>query len=180
MKQVLSLLMLIGLTLFIGCKGEQGDIGPAGPSGATGPAGPAGPAGANGQDGNANVKNTTLQVLTSDWTVVSDYESEVTLTVPSITADIADKGIVAVYWKYNWDTAWRALPYSVSYSSYTETYSYAFAPGLVTLRITANDGLAPEPEVTVRVVTASAVEKTNPNIDWLDYTNVKEQLGLPD
>ena len=102
-----------GATGPAGANGATGATGPAGPTGATGPAGAngatgaTGPAGKDGKDGNANVQSF---LLTNKSVTLTGFT---TLSVPAITDDIVNQGLVLVYFRVSGsNTGYYALPYN--------------------------------------------------------------------
>lgn len=159
--------MMISLVTFMSCKGEQGDTGPAGQNGQ------------NGQDGNANVKTFTTTVSSSDWTEIQDDYSEAEINVPILTSDIVNNGLVMVYLQSGTD--WIALPYTVAFASYTESFTYYFSVGKVTLQDISNDNLPIEPTGSMRVIAATADGMVRyPDLDWYNYEAVMNALQLAD
>jgi hypothetical protein len=152
------------------CKGEQGDAGPAGPAGQNGQ---------NGQDGNANVKTYTTTVSSSNWVEIQDDWSEAQISVPIITSDIANNGLVMVYMQSG--GVWNAWPFTVAFVSYTEAFSYEFVTGSVTLRDISNDNIPIEPTGPLRVIAATADGMVRyKDLDWYNYEAVAQALQLAD
>ncbi len=85
MKHKILVLMAAATMLFSGCA-KDGDTGPAGPA---------------GQDGNANVKSLTFTITPGQWQTTSAQNKYVEITVPEITQDILDNGMIITYFKTN-------------------------------------------------------------------------------
>ena len=134
--------------------------------------GPVGPQGPPGYDGNANVIGTNS--VTVGWTLSGNAYTS-TINVPDISQDIVDKGIVEVY--INYANEWWVLPDVIGINSTT----YGFGVGYVTLYNSNSDGTKPDypPSSIFRVVVVSASNRmANPNVDWKNYSEVKEALHL--
>lgn len=171
MKKTLLFLMLAAMTAFMACKGDDGPAGPPGADGING---------TNGQDGNANVQSYTTAITGADWS--ADSEPRCTLNVAIVTADIANTGLVMVYFRGFFigsidGTTWTALPFSVAREFYTQTYGFAVAPNTVILSETASDGVPVRPEAEVRVVAVSA-DGRQAQINWENYAEVAEHFNL--
>src|ERR1035438_4088573 len=82
------LFITIFVLVLLGCV-KQGPAGATGPQGPQGPQGPTGQGGATGDTGTANVIysewNNTFSGSSADW------------AIPQITQNIADSGVVLVY-----------------------------------------------------------------------------------
>jgi hypothetical protein len=179
MKQFLFLLF-IGATLsFSACKGKDG---------LTGPAGTAGTNGTNGTNGNANVKSVLIDVAKAEW-VVSTADNLIYSTKPCaiITQDIADKGLVMVYAKGNFEIFnvgddWVALPFTYAKSSsgtptWTESWWHHYSQGTITFNGQDNDQLYSNPNLTFKVVAISSTGRLAP-INFNNYTEVAEYFDL--
>jgi len=92
------ILLAIILALGASCTPEDG---------APGPIGPEGPAGVDGVNGNANVTS----VVFEDQTI---NNGDNTFTIPQITQDIFDHGIVYAYVTVDGNNYWEVLPLSIS------------------------------------------------------------------
>jgi hypothetical protein len=93
---ILTVLFAVFSLYFASCA-KDGEIGPAGNDGT------------NGKDGNANVTTTIgTNLVWQDWSGASKVRA-VTISVPSITQSIIDKGAVMVY-SSNDKTVWIPLP----------------------------------------------------------------------
>lgn len=173
MKKLLSLLLLVGITAFIACKGE---LGPAGPSGQDGTDGIDGTDGTDGQDGNANVKSYTTTISAANWVPFTADLSYIDLQVPILTEEIAATGMVMVYLQEA-GNEWYALPFSRG----TQSYFFWVKPGFARIH-TQNDSTAPTKFAgKVRIVAASSDGRArHPDLDWTNYQEVKNRLQLPD
>jgi hypothetical protein len=151
--QVLLGIALLGVFAFSGCTKE----------------GPAGPAGTNGVNGNANVIGTN-SVFVSNWTL-SGTSYIASITVPDITPDVVNYGLVEVYIQYG--TAWFCLPDIIGINSTT----FGFQAGVVDLQNSNSDNSVPAlpSNVTIRVVVipANAI-KAHPNVNWRSYSQASQ------
>lgn len=145
--------------------------------GATGPAGQKGIDGIDGIDGNANViGSNSVSVVSSDWTLSSNYYST-SFTLPAITQEVVDKGVVMVYEKLG--TSWQAMPYSLD----IESRDFTFNVGTVKIWAHNSDFSAPtNPSAqTYRIIAISASNLiTHPNVDFKNYIEVKNNFNFPD
>lgn len=124
-----------------------------------------------------------MNITSSSWTAVNAYENTAELNVAIITQDIADKGLVMVYFKTGSlgldGTTWTALPFSLARQNYTESFAFATKVGKVILRETSTDGNPVEPSGSVRIIAATADGMMRyPDLDWTNYEEVKAVLDL--
>jgi hypothetical protein len=69
-----------------------------------------GPTGATGPQGNANVQTTTQTIQASSWsTVTASNQSSTSISIPTITQSIIDKGSVELFYSTD-GTSWEKLP----------------------------------------------------------------------
>lgn len=145
-----------------------------------------GPAGPAGKDGNANVISSNTVTL-SNWISLYDDGTEFTysstVTWPTITQDIRDRGLVMAYMKNPSTQAWQALPYSYSGDGYSDAINFDVNTGLVNITYDGYD-LSGSPGassmnglITIRLVAASASARTaHPDVDWTNYEEVNALL----
>lgn len=129
MKTIAKLFMLSLMTLafiIISCT-KEGPEGPAGEQGISGQDGLDGMDGADGQngtngtDGNANIQSGTVILNNEDWewlgirywfftseAAINKFTRSAELTIPEISQDIYDNGLVLVYLKVQ--QSYRPLP----------------------------------------------------------------------
>jgi hypothetical protein len=150
MKNLLFVLIVIGIT-FSACK--KGDTGAA------------------GKDGNANVKSYTLTVKSTDWTsFFGSYVAYPKLT--AITDSVLNYGTVMLYYKSG--NAWYALPalnyhYAINRSNDN--------PGYIAL--VYESATAPTTDATFRAVVITGVAGTvSASIKKMSYEQVKTFYGL--
>jgi hypothetical protein len=168
-----SLLFLVVISLTPSCKGDQGEIGPQGPAGVAGPAGDPGPA------GSANVHTETFNIDASNWVDNGEY-STIDLNPSTITADIANTGIVLAYGYFvgsgQWQSGWHQLPYTIVVAgSYTETFAYSYDTNWLQLLDSPSDGFQINPSMTLKVVTIPSEgrkQAEQAGIDLKDYNQV--------
>jgi hypothetical protein len=148
-KQQISYLVLLvfGISFFIGSCTKTG---PAGPPGAAGSTGPAGPPGSQGPQGNANVFTDTFSLVSADWvwnslytysTPGGGYTAYFTryhdVSFSKLTQGILDSGQIMVFMTPNQlDTnQWAPLPYTFLAFGSQYYYNYVFEtmPGKVRL-----------------------------------------------
>lgn len=158
--QICSLLFLLVLFTFNGCRKE----GPQGPP------------------GNANVKSNTITFSSWGWDN-TNYYNYADFTWGEITSSIVNSGAVMVY--VNTSAGYVQLP-RVIYPTSTYSESQRFVYNVGTLRIIVQDSdlLPPSPALGTWTIKVLAIESSaiqaNPNVNWENYTEVKEQFGLPD
>ncbi|WP_201739407.1 collagen-like protein [Dokdonia sinensis] len=95
------LFMVFAITL-TACS-EDGEDGMDGMDGAPGAQGPAGEDGQDGEDGNANVVSITID----GFPIVSGINN---ITIPEVTQDIVDNGLVLGYTTVSGNPFWETLP----------------------------------------------------------------------
>ncbi len=156
-------LMAFVAVLFSNCTAKDGETGLPG---------------TDGKDGNANVKAEEQSISKFQWIDINTYRAYATLDFPKITPEIAEKGLVMVYLKYQNNTVWHALPLTISAQTFTESYYFSVEPGKVTLFDDSNDGILSKPEGKIRIVAVSADGKNAP-VDWQNYEAVKAHFDLP-
>lgn len=137
--------------------------------------GDTGPAGKDGTNGNANVIATN-NVTINTWSLSNSIYTA-TISASGITQNIVDKGIVMVYIQYG--SQWVSLPDITGINSTV----YAYELGKVVLINSNSDGTTPtNPSTqTFRIVIISASNReANPNVNWNNYSEVKQALNLKD
>ena len=90
MRNVKSVIAAIALSTFLFSCTKEGPVGPQGPEG---PQGPQGPQGAQGPAGSANVS--TVLFTSPAWS-----GTQINITVPQITTDIYNSGVVLAYMNF--------------------------------------------------------------------------------
>jgi hypothetical protein len=196
-KIATTIIMLSGIMLFQSCskdgaqgpKGDTGAAGTNGATGATGPQGPAGPAGSNGAQGpvgatgatgNANVHSRIFTVTQSNWNWLGapNYYNYALLTVPEITASVADSGCVVAYLSFAQNPyTWIAMPY-IYYPTTTQGHFISLGSyyvGGVRIRDYWTDGInSVQTQCYVKIVTISGTGKMlYPNTNWNNNEEVE-------
>ena len=149
-----------------------------------------GPQGPAGKDGNANVVSSNTVVL-SNWSSVyddgTDFLYSSTVTWPTITQDVKDRGVVMVYYHDNTTTNWTAVPYSEAGTGYSYSMNLDVAVGAVNISFEGYDNTgspgasALNGLFTVRLVAIPAsARQANPNVNLKDYNAVKQAYHLND
>lgn len=152
--------MGMSAVLLDGCKGKDGEPGAQGPA---------------GTNGNANVIGSNSTTVNS-WTLNSGILYSATLSWPSITQEIVDKGAVMVY-ESDGSGGWAALPYTIAMTSST----YSFGLGFVNIYVTNTDGSSPSNpgSINYRVVAMTSRQmQEHPNLDMTNYYAVKNALAI--
>ncbi len=186
------LVVAIALIIASCSKGPVGPAGPIGTTGATGPAGSNGAPGATGATGTANV-------IYSAWLNVKYQGSDTTgwfatITAPRLTDSILNKGAIKVYFNAGSDSANSQLVMTLPIDDIAVTGAIInayFQQQLITLVSThdvSSDSLRGyhynqyryvliPGAVTALPVTANGYKT---GINWNDYKQVKQYLGLKD
>ena len=153
--------------------------------GPQGPPGPPGIDGRDGVDGNANVSSIKYSILADDWVEVgtpgeNNFYLLLDLTVPEITEDINESGLVLAYFRANDQDPWTALPFTfISHDpEYTETFDFTYEIGFVTLFSKATDRGAQAFEGTVRLIVAEGIPIGKTEIDYTNFEEVAAAFGL--
>jgi len=163
------------MLLFAACEGPEGPIGPPGPPGPP------------GLDGNANVFSINYVIIADDW--VDDGQPGdpeffrfLDLSVPEITQDIVDNGLVLVYYRVDENERWNILPFTIINHDppFTQVFDFTYDPGFVTLYVKATDRDGDLFEGDVRVIVAEGIPITKTEIDFSNYEEVKALFGLKD
>ncbi len=178
MKHLLKItaILLFSSLLNFSCKkaetGPKGDTGAAGATGAQGP---------QGTPGTSNMQIQTFTTTTASWISYSwPYEYiETVLNVPAITSTVVANGDVRVYVLDAAGTSWMGMPYS--FFSYQYNYKYKVSQVVIDYTI-YNNGAPVNPGVQQFkvVIFPPAFIKNNSDIDFNDYSKVKERLKLVD
>lgn len=170
-------LMLALVAAFSSC------VGPRGPEGLPGPPGRDG---LNGRDGNWNVLSIRYEVFASDWLAngtqgVPGYYLELEFEVPEITQDIAEDGLVLVYYRAQAGDPWILLPYTFISSDdppFTEVLDFIYGQGFVNFKSQADDYGATPYEGTFRVIVADAIPVGKTALDYRNYEEVAAYYDL--
>lgn len=148
--------ILLSCTVLVACKKEKG---PKGDKGAT---------------GNANVIGTdALVVLSADWLEAGNGWTRA-LSVPEITQEVMDHGLVQVFIRYN---TWWPLP---DFQGVRQT-TFGVDVGEVLLycaNIDNSAAIRPADREFRIVVIAPAQLDAHPDVNWNNYTEVQEALDL--
>ena len=136
--------------------------------------GPAGPA------GNANVQSSTITFSSWLWDSSNNYDYADFNWSP-ITSAIVNSGAVFIY--VNTATGWVALPRTIyPTSSLSESQRIVYNVGTFRIIVQDSDLNPPNPALgswTIKVVAvASSIIKTNPNVNWSNYLEVKKTFNL--
>jgi hypothetical protein len=159
------LFAFLSMTFLLASCAKDGAVGPQGPQ------------------GNANVQATTITVNAADWQNGGNHW-KTTLSVPSITQAVADRGIVAVYYNYApQPTDWIPLPLVTYPSTYSQTWTPFNYVGGVRIEIVDSDRTLPIKPVSAykfKVVTVAPSLHKMPKVDWNNYAAVAKAFNLPD
>jgi hypothetical protein len=192
-RPFLTVFSLLAATALIFTQCKKGDTGPAGPSG---PAGPAGAAGATGPQGPAGATG-TANVVYSDWMNVTfapatpDTAAWIAeIAAPKLVDSILNKGEVKVYWDLGSDSAnsrfITPLPVIdlflfgtlVSVNPYLSRQSITI---LATHDVSSfTDNGNHYFQYRYILIPGGTHARMGKPINWKDYNEVKEYLGLKD
>lgn len=138
-----------------------------------------GPPGKDGKDGNANVVSTSF--TSSSWTY-SEPSWVISINWLSITPDIINGGAVLVYLKDGND--YKQLPLTFySTPEYSTTIEVTTRVSGLSLYWTDSDliqPLNPGLQTFKIVLIAPSALMRNPNVDYLNYEEVKSTFNLED
>ena len=172
MRNLFFLLLMAGMTTLISCT-KEGQRGPAGLDGQDGTNG------TNGQNGNANVKSLTIDILESQWTDEGPGIAQLELDAPILTEEIVNNGSVMVY--LGTSGFWYALPVVLTLPAGSQSYTFGFEPGKLTVISSITSGAAVKPDLMIRIVTATSEGLVrHPDLDWTNYEDVSRALQLAD
>ncbi|MEM7657043.1 MAG: collagen-like protein [Bacteroidota bacterium] len=167
---------LIGLILVSSCRGPEGPRGPEGSQGPQGQAGADGLPGTPGTDGNANVTTYLFNVAESNYYFDGTWW-QVDLSVPAITKDIEDNGMVMVYLRRG--GYWRALPFVFVNSGYSDSVLAMHRQGQVRIRlVSSRDNPLKYAGLFKVVVVEGNPGKRELDLNWDNYEEVAAALGL--
>ncbi len=180
-----SVLVLSVALFFTACK--KGDAGPAGETGAPGPTGATGSTGATGKTGTANVIYSTWQDVT--FNLVDSFTAVGTITAPKIVDSIIQKGEVKVFWNVN--TASNptivTLPYhdnGVIFGASDLANIPLVKVGTIALysnyNLSSRTNTAGEKVFQYRYIIIPGGVTARSAVNWNDYKQVQEYLGLKD
>lgn len=148
--------ILLSCTVLVACKKEKGLKGD------------------KGATGNANVIGTDMiVVLSADWQAAGNGWTH-ELSVPEITQEVMDHGLVQVFIRY---TTWWPLPYFQGVRQIT----FGVDVGEVLLYCSNTDNseaVRPADREFRIVVIAPSQLDANPDVNWNNYTEVQQALGL--
>ncbi|MDZ7898626.1 MAG: collagen-like protein [Arcicella sp.] len=202
--RLLGLFAVVAMFIFLdACKAEKGDIGPIGPigpigatgangangtNGATGATGATGAAGAKGDKGDKGDTGATgtANVIYSAWIPFSTSSSttapQYTFSVPQITQDIIEKGVVLCFVRTG-STGTTVetfpLPYifpNGSTGSNFEIYS-SYIVGTIKVRSTFSLSTVGFRYV---IIPGGVPTGRKAAVDYTDYEAVKKYYNLPD
>ena len=160
-----------GATGATGPAGATGAQGPAGPTGATGAQGPAGQNGADGQDGSANVSSV---LLTNKTVILTGFTQ---FSVPQITQDIVDKGLVLMYFRITGsNSGFFAMPYAEA----GQTLSLSsYGLGYVSIKSNFTASGLDFRVVIIQGTSLTTFGAAHPNVNIRNYSQVASALRLP-
>lgn len=134
--------------------------------------------GATGKTGNANVQAFTFTTNSSNW--IPDNTNNIyyyDYTLSSITSSVLSGGAVMTYLGDGTGNYWQAMPFTIV----GVEYNYVITPKSIEIDVTMANGTMPANPGGQQfkvVVIPPAVQIANPNIDYRNYTEVKEKFNL--
>lgn len=181
LKTIVLAFAVIGMTTMeLGCK--KGDIGPQGPRGEQGEKGEKGDRGDDGDKGDKGDKGNTgtANVMYSDWVSVSFTNSSGvysgTISAPKLTAEILNKGDIAVYERTMIGLPPIATTYSkLPYSNGTKWVKVDIEVGKIIIRSNTNSISTYRYVLISGGVQASSAARY---LDFSDYDAVKSFYNI--
>ncbi len=183
-----SILFLAITVIIAGCSkdGDTGPAGPAGPAGPTGAAGAAGVPGAQGAPGTANV-------IYSAWIDTADFRPDTIMTgpvidtigyfanisAPKLDLDMLNKGEIKVYVNLGSDTDPVVFPLPFNNGNVFIDVIF-FLNGIQIYSNADLTGLVPFRYVLIPGGTAARNAPGQKTINWNNYKEVQQYLGLKD
>lgn len=145
--------------------------------------GDTGPAGKDGTNGNANVQSVTLNANSWTWDNTNQYSYVTFSNISILTSEVVNDGAVMLYEGNS--GAYTALPYTIGIgmpSNQTLISRYTYAINSIIITVELSDGLnpTPSPKQYKLVCIPKSAKMTNPNVNWENYSEVKQVLNLKD
>jgi hypothetical protein len=179
--RLLFTVLIASTILLSSCsKGDKGDPGPQG---------------APGAPGNANVLTINFTVTPSQWSAIDPnlnpgdegYFLYYLLNIVEINQEIIDYGAVIAY--YDDGGFYLPLPFTKYLKTtvpnaylWEETLDMVLSTGTCQINFKSNDFFIPEgssQSINIRLVIIDGLAREqNPNLDWSNYTLVKEKFNL--
>lgn len=183
-------IFFLAITILIAACSKDGDTGPAGPAGAQGPpgssgaAGPAGPAGAAG----------TANVIYSPWIDTANFRPDTIMTgpiidtigffanisAPKLDLTILDRGEIKVYMKIG--SATDPVVFPLPFNNGSLFIDVVFF--LNTIQLYSNGDLTGSGiQFRYILIPGGTAARPGPNgktVDWNNYKEVQQYLGLKD
>lgn len=192
-------ILLLAVTVLIAACSKDGDTGPAGPAGPQGPAGsngapgPAGPAGPAGASGASSVIYSPWLNITFDPASADSSVWAAEISAPKLVDSILNKGEVKVYWNIGSDsaTAQFITPLPVLdlflFGDIVSVNPY-YSPQSILLVATHDlssfvDNGNNYSQFRYVLIPGGTAARPGPNgktIDWNNYKEVQQYLGLTD
>jgi hypothetical protein len=177
----LSATLFVAVVMLLSSCAKDGDTGPAGPAGPAGAAGPAGPTGTQGPAGTANViYSPWIDTVTYFLFSATSADSIIgELIVPKLDIDMLNKGEIKVYANLGdaSDPLVIPLPYTEGDDFFIKPYFYL--NGIAILSDGNISGL-PLRYVLIPGGAPARLATGGKTVDWNNYKEVQEYLGLTD
>jgi hypothetical protein len=157
-----------GTTGANGTTGATGDTGAAGSTGATGATGETGATGATGANG-----TTVANYLLTNQTVTLTGNTR--FSIPAITQDIVNQGVVLVYFRTTGSTIWYALPYAEDDRTLKLT---DFGVGFIDVKANFTSSGLDFRVVLIAGTSLTGLQAGHPGLDIKNYNAVASALNI--
>jgi len=135
-----------------------------------------GPAGKDGTNGNANVTSVTLNANSWTWDNASQFSYASFSNVSILTNDVVNGGSVMLY--EGSSGAFTALPNT--FLTLSTNFSYAANSIIIFKSLSNGSNPSPSAEQYKLVCIPKSAKMANPNVNWNNYSEVKQALQLKD
>ncbi len=148
-----------------------------------GPQGPEGPPGADG----VQIYTSTITIFADDFVVLDEFSSVNEFNWNILDEETVDYGLVMGYLRFDGETAWHALPFSVPFENDLVNLRYVFdidsfdlvVEGEVANNNDANEAIFDGDDLRVVAIPPNLILKGK-GIDYRNYEAVAELYGLED
>ncbi|MDB5135967.1 MAG: Collagen triple helix repeat-containing protein [Mucilaginibacter sp.] len=161
-----------GTTGTVGANGATGATGPTGATGASGTTGANGANGTTGATGATGSSDIQSYIITKQVVTVSGT----TLSVPSITQNVVDEGLVLVYFSATSTIGpWYALPFN---NGVTTISLVGIDLGSITVKSTTFQTNLNFKIVVIPGIALTKLNVTSPRLNFNNYSQVASALHL--
>lgn len=143
--------------------------------------GDTGPAGQDGTNGNANVTSVTLTTSSWAWNSSQKWRYATWNNVSILNTSVINDGVVMLYQLVG-TNSYVQLPITQNQGAYAEHDWFEYSPNTISVYIENSDLSDPNPSpFTYKLVCIpKSAKMANPNVNWKNYTEVKNALNLKD